>query len=350
MKETNIKILKWFINNYKDLYLQMKSTKHSDNDINPYHIECDVWTHTMLVLSKLPDDCNSVVFTAALLHDIGKCSNFIKSYRTINNTIRKSFRNHASMSFYLSIDIVNKLLKSDIIKDENENELNYFKGDILFLIATHSNRNIEIFDNTDICNYYQMLKDADKEGRFTEIPIVDNDNIVYKLNESKILFDDKVCYMIIGISCSGKSTFIENNIDIKRISRDDIMTNLQDCFKNMTYNEIWKYCEENNLHLKVDKIYSSKLNELVNGTENFIVDRTNLVKKRRKSFIKMAKQKGFKVVCVVMSQFGYDEILENNTNRRGKDLPKSVINNMIKIFTYPTYEEGFDLIIQSHVV
>jgi len=41
-----------------------------------YHPEGDVWTHTMLLLEKLPAGCSATLAWGALLHDIGKPATF----------------------------------------------------------------------------------------------------------------------------------------------------------------------------------------------------------------------------------------------------------------------------------
>ena len=65
----------------KDWKNQLKICEHSDNDLNSYHYEGDVYTHTMMVVKEALVICKDdgvtetefkIVLLACLLHDLGK--------------------------------------------------------------------------------------------------------------------------------------------------------------------------------------------------------------------------------------------------------------------------------------
>ena len=79
MEATAQNLLAYFYKHYSYCYIQMRATQHANTqkpwEPNPYHMEGDVWTHTMLVLKVLSMETeNPSVLLAALLHDIGKPS------------------------------------------------------------------------------------------------------------------------------------------------------------------------------------------------------------------------------------------------------------------------------------
>ena len=68
-------LISWFQINYPQLRDELKNCMHNFDDakLNPYHLESDCWSHTMMVckIAEL-EDFDKVVQIAALLHDIGK--------------------------------------------------------------------------------------------------------------------------------------------------------------------------------------------------------------------------------------------------------------------------------------
>ncbi len=169
----------WFQNNYKELHQNMLHCNHNiDNkNLNPYHLESDCWSHTMMVCKVAEiQNYNKVVQIAALLHDIGKPMS-----RTINQKNNHViFFDHEKISMELSVYILNKMLLEQMI---TANEMK----DILILIAHHG----ELYKNSDPKNIYKIFKSDKKlfilltqlhycysRGRFSADPYETNDKIV----------------------------------------------------------------------------------------------------------------------------------------------------------------------------
>ncbi len=169
----------WFQNNYKELHQAMLHCNHNiDNkNLNPYHLESDCWSHTMMVCKVAEiQNYDKVVQIAALLHDIGKPIS--RTINPKNNHVR--FFDHEKISAELSVDILNKMLLEQMI---TTNELK----NILILIASHG----ELYKNSDAKNIYEKFKSdkklfilltqlhyCDKVGRFSADPHETNEKNV----------------------------------------------------------------------------------------------------------------------------------------------------------------------------
>ena len=128
--KTMVELISWFQMEYPSLVRDMKQSNHhrtymddirlelknngtaqkdhrllsSPTDLNPYHLESDVFTHTMMVC-KQAENYPYLVQVAALLHDIGK-----PSTRKVNpKNGRVSFYNHDAVSAFMSLEITKKL-------------------------------------------------------------------------------------------------------------------------------------------------------------------------------------------------------------------------------------------------
>ena len=138
-----------------------------DKDLNPYHLESDCWSHTMMVckISQI-EEYDKVVQISALLHDIGKPS--VRRVNPRNNHVQ--FFGHESVSAYMSIEILKKMIDENMITKEEAIE-------VFLLIALHSvfhkDKNIvtlfEKFRNHKTLYLHLVdLNKCDNLGRFCE--------------------------------------------------------------------------------------------------------------------------------------------------------------------------------------
>lgn len=69
-------LVSWFQTEFKDLVKSMKNCSHhyDEDNLNAYHLEGDIFTHTMMVYktAELLSNDNDLVKWSTLLHDIGK--------------------------------------------------------------------------------------------------------------------------------------------------------------------------------------------------------------------------------------------------------------------------------------
>ena len=88
-----------------------------------YHPEGDVWTHTMLLLEKLPAACSPTLGWGALLHDIGKPATFrAPALNSDGTTVRPNdrirFDGHVEVGVRIAEDILRRLRFSTADTDQ----------------------------------------------------------------------------------------------------------------------------------------------------------------------------------------------------------------------------------------
>ncbi len=162
------RFIAWFQQNYPELHKDLIECNHNFDtyDLNPYHLESDCWSHTMMVckIAEL-SGYGKTVQIAALLHDIGKPA--ARRVNPRNNHIQ--FFGHEELSVQLSEDILSSMIAEGMI-DKKE------KGEIIALIKYHSflHRNLEIKnllerfgDDRAFCIHLVQLSRCDSLGRFS---------------------------------------------------------------------------------------------------------------------------------------------------------------------------------------
>lgn len=169
-RPTMNELIHWFLIKYPTLASDMKNSYHEvqTDEPNPYHIEGDIFTHTMLVCLRAENDnSNKIVNICALLHDIGKPEargvipfENMKPVHSESNEIRNNgkfdgessglqrtmpksglkthFRGHEGLSFYKAIEIVNKLESEGVLNLEE-------KIEVLKTVSKHGS----LFDSID---------------------------------------------------------------------------------------------------------------------------------------------------------------------------------------------------------
>ena len=175
---TMSEIVQWFQLEYPELVCQMKGSNHHlekrdiagnasmvllppkgvPESINPYHIESDIFTHTMLVC-KQAEKAPYRLKLAALLHDIGK-----PSTRKINpKNGRVSFYNHDAVGAFMALEIL-KRSELGLTKEEQVR--------IFSLIALHTQiyklsvEQLAAIGDRDLVADLIELGKYDHEGRF----------------------------------------------------------------------------------------------------------------------------------------------------------------------------------------
>ena len=330
-------LVKWFQLEYPDLVHQMKQCSHhyDRKNLNPYHLEDDVFTHTMMVLDNVNMHVKRdgyLVAVAALLHDIGK-----PFTREVNQEKKRvSFFGHESVSAFGALDICRKLglTKRDTI--------------IVFkLISLHTEGfklSTEDFINR-LVNFKEadLLLDlikADNDGRYTEVNSeFDPYGVLYNLKRKVAEPKEKTLTLMVGLPASGKSTLTyaltQNRFDTFVVSRDNIlMTNTQ----GDTYDEKWKNADQKQIdHLLQESIKRSK----EHGYNNVYVDMTNLSRKSRRKILNQYSSKIYTKKAIVKLNY-LETLKERLLGRESKTIPSHVLDNMMKSFYLPLYDEGFD--------
>ena len=160
----------------------------------------------------------------------------------------------------------------------------------------------------------------------------------------------KTALIMVGLPASGKSTFIQNLLD-KYSNLDGIFVYstdsvLEEIARNLskTYDEVFEQ------HINSAKMQADEhLTDAIAQGHDIIWDQTNIGAKKRKGIANRLKSNGYDVKCVCFLPPRNDEE-ESELHRRlgsrpGKTIPDHVVNSMMKSFTVPEKQEGFDAII-----
>lgn len=158
------------------------------------------------------------------------------------------------------------------------------------------------------------------------------------------------CIMLVGLPCSGKSTFLHNflitykkfnPIAPKVISLDNHIE-AEATRLGVTYDKAW------NDHRKTaDKRYREDMRQAAANGRDMIIDMTNLtVKSRRRKMNEIdqaAKAFGHEYTYhAFIISADYNTMRARNYARPGKTIPDRVMEQMIKSYVLPSHEEGFE--------
>ena len=155
-----------------------------------------------------------------------------------------------------------------------------------------------------------------------------------------------VLMMLIGIPCSGKSTWRaeyikQNNGYIIILSTDDYLEAATNRY-GITYQQAFE------LYYKDAENHIRKLSEQAIEYKSLVIwDQTNIAPKARIRKLKQFKDAGYELMAVYFP-ISLELAKERNANRfaaTGKNIPEHIIENMYNTLVPPSYDEGFDNII-----
>lgn len=153
-----------------------------------------------------------------------------------------------------------------------------------------------------------------------------------------------IMIMLVGLPCSGKSTFAKESVYNYGIDRrhryclsTDNFIELQAKREGKTYNEVFAntISEANDLMREFKKI-------AIKNKADIVWDQTNLTVKSRRNKLRGLEEYYKIAICFEVSE---DILNERLAQREGKTIPKTVIKDMKEKYVRPTTEEGFDEVI-----
>ncbi len=163
-----INLLQWFQSNYPELKQALLHCHHNfdESDTNPYHVEGDCWSHTMMVckIAQLKG-YGRTVQVSALLHDIGKPK--ARKINPKNNHVQ--FFGHEEISATMAVPLVSDLVNRTLLTQAEADE-------VLVLISLHGevykNREAveeQLRDQPEVLQHLLELTECDNLGRFTAV-------------------------------------------------------------------------------------------------------------------------------------------------------------------------------------
>lgn len=349
-------MIKWFIKNYPDYVTKMRECSyHHGSYMNLHHLEGDVWSHTMLSFSKgLNFGVSKIILLSLLLHDIGR----IKT-RHIQKDGSLFFGDFEGVSCFIALEILNALPLTDNEKVRTLKVIMH-QYDVIDFVKYN-----EIGWNEFALRYRYdeiLLKDlfsyvkCDLFGRFidkTKAKYYDLDNMLtYEKKASLIDIkmppskdkDKKELYIIVGLPCSQKTSWIkENFLDAHIISRDSVVSEVGKKHNVFTFDEA-SYLEDTNESVanEVDVLYKQLIDKGYKTDLPVIIDNTSVTVSKRKKWIQ--RYKDTHNINAVVFLKSYSDVMQCNNNRslnENKTVNENVMLKQMINFKFPLLNEGF---------
>ena len=156
-------LIEWFSTTYPKHKEALLKCHHNfdEKETNPYHVEGDCWSHTMMVCKVAElKGYNRVVQVSALLHDIGKPQS--RKINPKNNHVQ--FFGHEEISAKMAKPLVADLVKREMLTKDEADE-------VLQIIKLHgefykNQEKIKEYLPSHIFKSLRELNDCDHLGRF----------------------------------------------------------------------------------------------------------------------------------------------------------------------------------------
>ena len=161
-------LIDWFSTTYPKHKEALLNCHHNfdEKETNPYHVEGDCWSHTMMVCKVAElKGYEKVVQVSALLHDLGKPSS--RKINPLNNHVQ--FFGHEEKSALLARPLLEELVKrGEITKEESLEieELVLLHGTLYKL--SHKEIVEKFRGREEFFRHLVELVECDGLGRFTD--------------------------------------------------------------------------------------------------------------------------------------------------------------------------------------
>jgi len=149
--------------------------------------------------------------------------------------------------------------------------------------------------------------------------------------------------ILIGLPATGKSTYADEYDGWTILSTDD---NVMEMGNGLSYDEAWKKY----IGKADNKFFADLLLSIQHG-KDIVVDRTNMTVKSRSRIFNLINRSGnrqqYQITAYVfgLSLNPYEWVKRLNS-RPGKTIPPGRLFEAALNFEYPSYEEGFDSIVE----
>ena len=383
---TMSELINWFQVEYTELADDMKNSDHhaNSNEPNPYHLEGDIFCHTMMVCQRAEDDPITVKLTA-LLHDLGKPlardvipfgapkpdyngeARIIVNEPTSHSRKEKTiFRGHEGISAWMALAPLKQLEVIGVITNEDIEEI--FQS-----ISLHSSlfnrikdskehkpeQIVNIFEDYEVYENFVKAVKNDSTGRFhvNENSRSDVGKLLGKTLYNEETFMDNVVTefkgleyqeqptltILCGLPCCGKDTYLrESRLDKDPttviISRDDTILEMGKVKGLTEYTEIFKSLSKEE-HKEASEETMRRFYDARMRRKNIVINLTNMSKKSRTKYLHDTKK--YKTEAIVFLTSLPELAFRNNQRSidENKFIPEEVYTQMMKSFLVPTLLE-----------
>lgn len=147
----------------------------------------------------------------------------------------------------------------------------------------------------------------------------------------------KLCYIMVGVSGSGKSTVVEKLLNLHPLARVFSLDEVRTSMFEMACEDTSSVVDEKDLYAKAfahANAHQKEFDAQVTASWNYalkgdvvIVDNTNLTRKSRARWIQEARSKGFTIIAVnVMAPL--QVVMDRQASRNDKSVPADVVRDM----------------------
>ena len=154
-----------------------------------------------------------------------------------------------------------------------------------------------------------------------------------------------ICYFLIGLPGSGKSTWADDliikNPELEIVSMDYFIEQ-EAVRQNKKYNDVYREFAET-----AEKLMKQKLSEIIKEKKSFIWDQINISENIRRKKIARLKQNKYEIHAIAFSlnEETWKNRLDNRVNLGGKIISKKVLEEMKQNFVFPNINEGFSSLV-----
>jgi len=153
---------------------------------------------------------------------------------------------------------------------------------------------------------------------------------------------------MVGVSGSGKTTWVKSHKEYVACSTDSVIEQLAEVM-GISYTEAFDYIQNKKKFDYIAAKFFEKIHDCILNDKDFVIDRTHLKRNIRISLINELKSfalehgKNLELTAVSfeLPKNTLFERLKNREKKTGKSIPKEVILEQINSFDIPTLDEGF---------
>jgi hypothetical protein len=151
-------------------------------------------------------------------------------------------------------------------------------------------------------------------------------------------------YMLIGVPCAGKSTWVGNQMfdwTITEMVSTDAIIDRRAAAQGKTYSDVFK---------REIKSATAEMNQTlrsaISSNKDIVWDQTNVTAKARKNKLDQIPN-GYRKVAIFVATPDRAELQRRLDGRPGKTIPYNIVMGMVSQLERPSTDEGFDDVIDA---
>ena len=158
--------------------------------------------------------------------------------------------------------------------------------------------------------------------------------------------------VLVGISGSGKSTYVKDHCIENICATDKFVENLGK-ERGLNYSDTFEMLQMNNQFGEITKLFYNEIEDNIKKGREFIIDRTNLTVESRASLLRQLRIWGklYDVNLFIEAVVFNPDLsiimhrLRKREDEEDKKIPDDVIAKQVDVFELPTDNEDFDMVV-----